>query len=256
MAGHPRCFVIMPFRTELTPVWESIRKVVEEHFGGVAVRSDEILKPGTIHEQMQSELRRADFCIADVTGNNPNVLWELGFAHALEKSVVCLWQATDKLPFDIHSQRMFQYSLSDLRGLETKLAAVVRATLGDLATTPASTGPRYDELVDLRNKLQHKQPLANGSRNLWTIVSEAVRADANPDWTMNDAKRLMQLIRKKASSPTEHQNTFWWLIVYGVFGYDQIQRFTFDDVVGQTLELVRITNRGLKLLEWLRDDRM
>ena len=51
----------------------------------------------------------ADFIIADITERSPNVLYELGIAHALAKPVVILTQTADDVPFDLGSRRILIY---------------------------------------------------------------------------------------------------------------------------------------------------
>lgn len=52
----------------------------------------------------------ADYLIADLTGRNPNVYYELGIAHALMKKVVLLAQDLQDIPFDLKHQRILEYS--------------------------------------------------------------------------------------------------------------------------------------------------
>lgn len=52
----------------------------------------------------------ADVIIADVTGLNPNVFYELGLCHALDKKVILITQDISELPFDIRSYRVDEYT--------------------------------------------------------------------------------------------------------------------------------------------------
>jgi nucleoside 2-deoxyribosyltransferase len=76
----------------------------------IVVRADKLNTPGRITLQVEKEIGVADFVIADVTDNNPNVLWELGFAHALERPSVILSQDIGQAPFDFRDFRMIQYT--------------------------------------------------------------------------------------------------------------------------------------------------
>ena len=85
----PYVFILMPF----TEQWsEAVHEAISRSCGGVEVekgvlsweRADDIAEPGRITDQIIASIHRADVIIADVTSNNPNVMFELGFAHALE----------------------------------------------------------------------------------------------------------------------------------------------------------------------------
>ena len=52
---------------------------------------------------------RADLIIADLTGRNPNVFYELGYAHALHKNTVLITQSIDDVPFDLRHRQMIKY---------------------------------------------------------------------------------------------------------------------------------------------------
>jgi nucleoside 2-deoxyribosyltransferase len=82
---------------------------------------------GTIMNQVWDYIRHADAVIADVTGRNPNVLYEAGMAHALGKPVVLLLQETETAPFDIAAERRIPYRLENLPRLEQELGKAIAA---------------------------------------------------------------------------------------------------------------------------------
>jgi hypothetical protein len=71
-------------------------------------------------------IRKADVMVADITGNNPNVFYEVGLAHALGKDVILISQDV-KAPFDIANSRREDYSLSSLDVLTAKLTDAFNA---------------------------------------------------------------------------------------------------------------------------------
>jgi len=76
-------------------------------------------------EQIRSAIQQARFCIADVTRSNPNVLYEVGLAHASSKPIILLAEEGSHLPFDLAHQRVvfygddFQNAHDALRGAIT-----------------------------------------------------------------------------------------------------------------------------------------
>jgi nucleoside 2-deoxyribosyltransferase len=82
------CFVIMPFSGDFDDVYSSIKLGVEGALstsGGRCFRLDESRPAGRITERLLGELQSAAFCVADLTGNKANVMWEVGYAMALAK---------------------------------------------------------------------------------------------------------------------------------------------------------------------------
>ena len=82
-----KIFVMMPFRQEFDAVRSSVR-VAADRAKVECVLADEIVEAGPISDQIVAEIRRSWACIADVTGQNPNVAWEIGFAQALGKKLL------------------------------------------------------------------------------------------------------------------------------------------------------------------------
>ncbi len=123
------CFVIMSFRSKvLDQVYENHVKRVMESLGFEVKRDDEISEINVIVQGIWTQLNRAGLVIADLTDNNPNVLYELGICHAMGKKVVLLAQRAQEIPFNLRHWRAIVYSPTP-RGcslLEEELASVVK----------------------------------------------------------------------------------------------------------------------------------
>jgi len=65
----------------------------------------------SVFEQIREVLNEADFVIADLTDANPNVMWEVGFAQALNKPVLLLVKDSDsmKVPFNVSGYLLHAY---------------------------------------------------------------------------------------------------------------------------------------------------
>lgn len=111
--GNLMAFLAMPF----TQPWsDSTHAMVRESIRQAGlpielVRLDEVRSPGRITQQLVEELQLADFLVADITGANPNVIWELGFAEGLKKHSVVIRKRDDDtdVPFDIYDHRQVRY---------------------------------------------------------------------------------------------------------------------------------------------------
>lgn len=123
-----RCFVIMPF----TLSWSStiytdcIRPNVES-LGLTCMRADNLNGP-IIVEDVWTEINMAAFIVADVTGQNSNVMYELGIAHTLGKPVILLTQELDKIPFDFKHHRHYEYvnQISGKSFFEKEFKGIIR----------------------------------------------------------------------------------------------------------------------------------
>jgi hypothetical protein len=135
------CFVLMPFNEAMDQVYGYCIKPMVEECGLDPLRADEIYGSTSIIEDIQSHIREAAVVIADLTGKNPNVMYELGYADAFGKTVIIITQDMEDVPFDVRHRRCLIYR-SDLKGtaklgdqLGKSIVSVVRA-IGDGGVNP------------------------------------------------------------------------------------------------------------------------
>jgi hypothetical protein len=126
-----RVFVAMPFEASHSKtLWKLIQSICEIH-ELVPRRGDSNQAAHSIVSDVLEELERAEMVIADLTGLNPNVLYELGISHVRCDSVVLLCQRGQALPFDLASIRCLFYDLSTPLGRE-ELAVSLGRVLEEL----------------------------------------------------------------------------------------------------------------------------
>jgi hypothetical protein len=119
--GSVSCFLVMPFSTEWSEsVTESLRKVCKR-MNIHALRGDDIFRPTDILDDIWDGLTSADFVIAEITGKNANVFYELGMAHAIGKPVLILAQNVKEIPFDLKTRRILEYRSDQLEIMEQEL---------------------------------------------------------------------------------------------------------------------------------------
>jgi hypothetical protein len=107
----PLCFVLMPFGkkmdaagrvTNFDSVYTKIIAPAVERAGLEPIRADEEKIGGAIHKPMFERLMLCHYAVADITGANPNVFYELGIRHAMRpRSTVIVFGEGTVLPFDI-----------------------------------------------------------------------------------------------------------------------------------------------------------
>jgi len=108
------CFVMMPFAEPLGSYYATVYQPAIEKAKLKAVRADaEIFGTGKIIDQIWDGIHSARVLVAELTGRNPNVLYELGLAHALRKPVVLVSSNKDDVPFDVQHVRVIYYDMRD-----------------------------------------------------------------------------------------------------------------------------------------------
>jgi hypothetical protein len=91
----------MPFEASFDDVYMLGIKPAAEDAGAYCERIDEQIFAESILARLYNQIAKADLIVADMTGRNPNVFYEVGYAHALGKTVILLTKNADDIPFDL-----------------------------------------------------------------------------------------------------------------------------------------------------------
>jgi hypothetical protein len=126
------CFIISPIGEENSEIRARadevlefiIMPVVREQLHYDVKRSDMIANPGLITNQVIQHIANDDLVIADLTGHNPNVYYELAIRHAVRKPLVQIILKGEVLPFDVKVMRTIQYDLT-LPGVKAAKATLL-----------------------------------------------------------------------------------------------------------------------------------
>ncbi len=100
-APKPFVFTLMPFDKKFDDTYKLGIKVAADDAGGYCERVDEQIFDERMLDRIYNQINKADVIVADLTDRNPNVFYEVGYAHALEKRVILLTQSADDIPFDL-----------------------------------------------------------------------------------------------------------------------------------------------------------
>lgn len=108
------CFVLMPFSDDFEGVYKVVKSVLQSH-GLSCKRADEVTMAGNVMNQILQEIRKADMIIADLTGKNANVFYEIGHAHAHKdpEKVIILTQRGEDVPYDLQALRYIKYESNE-----------------------------------------------------------------------------------------------------------------------------------------------
>ena len=121
-------FHLCPFQDPFDSIYRDHIRPTANKMGFTIDRADEIYGTQPIIEDIWEAINCAEIIIADVTGRNPNVMYEIGMAHTIGKPVVIITQAIDDVPFDLRHQRCIVYSYTPpgCRDLENKIEGTLR----------------------------------------------------------------------------------------------------------------------------------
>lgn len=126
----PKAFVVMHFGVNYDALYQDVIKNVCENNGYSVYRADEGLDTGLILNDIISAIQNSALVIADITPDNPNVFYEVGFAHALNKPTILLNEKNqrEKLPFDISGFRTIFYdnTIGGKKIVEEKLTQFIQ----------------------------------------------------------------------------------------------------------------------------------
>lgn len=138
-----KVFVIMPFEDKFFEIYEMLKRQFEEDFlfshAGEEDNQQNILK------DIVQAIYDADIIIANLTGLNPNVFYELGVAHTLNKKVIIITEDISTLPFDLKSYRAKEYSTHFVKFAEL-LDALKKYMYGAITGETSFSNPVADFL--------------------------------------------------------------------------------------------------------------
>jgi hypothetical protein len=179
-------FVIMPFKPEFDDVYAAIKQTVEAATTGAnsCFRSDEMRPAGRITDRMLGHLQSADLCIADVSGNNPNVMWELGYVMALQKPTIVITQKIADLPFDLRDMQSIEYERNRLNGtLAPHLRRVVADTIAAQKAVPkrSESGDSHTKglVSELMDEVKQLKAMISETVSSWKPSGPPSRSDAH-----------------------------------------------------------------------------
>ncbi|WP_193353638.1 nucleoside 2-deoxyribosyltransferase, partial [Acidovorax sp. CF316] len=118
--GKPFVFVLIPFKNDFDDIYRLGIKETADKVGLRAERVDEQIYAESMLERIYQQIKAADIIVADMTGQNANVFYEVGYAHALNKLCILMTQNSSDIPFDLKQHRHIVYGNS-IVGLQNSL---------------------------------------------------------------------------------------------------------------------------------------
>ena len=177
----PFVFVLMPFHSNFDDIYEVGIKAACLSADTDCARVDEQIFVENILERVYNQIAGADIIVSEMTGRNPNVLYETGYAHALRKCVIPLTQNVDDIPFDLKHYPHIIYNPKDIDKLKTELARSIRWFIDNPITDVVRRVKvlsyeleKWKELHNLLNSLYMEFVYCdNEAKNLYYVLSES-----------------------------------------------------------------------------------
>lgn len=217
MSIRPFAFVLMPFDKSFDDIYKLGIQAAAEDAGIVAERVDEQIYSEGILERIYRQIKNADFIIADMTGRNPNVFYEVGYAHAHEKPCTLLTQSANDIPFDLLHHRHIVYE-SSIKTLKEKLSQEfkwhkdelskrkikpisvdLKSAEGDLSKNDWSAVGTMDLVLDLHNKTEKRSPDIDAiylyTKNTWKFTQDGQECPSTAAGTPEAADRVKHFVK-------------------------------------------------------------
>jgi hypothetical protein len=215
MSTKKNCFIISPIGEDASDIRKRADQVLKHILTPAAqacgydpIRADKISEPGMITSQVIQHIVDDPLVIADLTGMNPNVFYELAIRHAIRKPLVQIVNKGEKIPFDVAGMRTIPVDHHDLDSVEEakaeiqKQIKVVEGKKPDQIESPISVS------VEIQSLRQSDRP---EDRTLAEIVSalSQMRSDvASLDKRLSEPDKLIppQYLRdvlRQFSGPTD-----------------------------------------------------
>jgi O-acetyl-ADP-ribose deacetylase (regulator of RNase III) len=208
-----KCFVIMPFGEKkdldgkpinFDKIYTDFIKSAVTELGIECIRCDEIGETGWIHSKMFKHIFDADVAVVDITSLNPNVFYELGIRHALNKYVTVLIRKTGTpTPFNIQGFQIMEYNPENAESILKGRQKICEFIQNGLASR-AVDSPVYEVLDDLTveirsRKLSKKQTymyqLKNVSGKQIGMITGDIQNIKDIDVWVNSENTNMQMAR-------------------------------------------------------------
>lgn len=234
-----KCFVIQPFDGgKFDKLYADVFKPAIEDAGLEAYRVDGDPRASELFEKILEGIERSDLCLAEVSTDNPNVWFELGYAfafHRAEVAIVADRARVEKPPFDIKNLRIVAYdddSSSDFAKLRSSTTERIRAVLEN----KKSQGPDSRRFFDL------------GSLHDYEIA--ALRVVAQHVNEPDEGITAVQYQEKMARLGFSREDAT--LALGTLRQMEMLERFEYEDWNGDVYWLHRLTSKSTR---WLRSNR-
>jgi len=160
-----------PIRKRADQIMKHVIEPVTSKSGYEIIRADKISKPGIITSQIIEHIINDALVIADLTGHNPNVFYELAVRHTLRKPVIQLIEEGQLIPFDVSTTRTIYINHQDLDSVDKAKRELEEQTKA-VEKDPTSVDSPISMAFDLQRFKQSRTPESKAIAELRAYLQE------------------------------------------------------------------------------------
>jgi len=225
-----QCFVIAPIGKEGSDIRLRSDKILNHILRPVAldcgyrtVRADEISEPGSITTQIIDHVLNDPMVIADLTGSNANVFYELAIRHVIRKPYVQIIQKGERIPFDVAGMRTVEIDHTDLDSV-AQAKEEIKKQITHTAKNPTKVESPVSTAIDFESLRRSGDPEKRQLADIMTAVQ-------------NLGKTVIYLAKKLEALPLSSTNVLENLLA---FAWNDLptseklsvaERFTFEKIL-------------------------
>ncbi|MGC1378695.1 MAG: hypothetical protein WA821_20860 [Anaerolineales bacterium] len=269
MSDLKTCFVIAPIgepdseiRKRSNQILEYVIKPAANECGYEPLRADQISEPGIITSQVIQHIIDDPLVIADLTGRNPNVFYELAIRHAIRKPLIQMIANDEQLPFDVAGTRIIKVDYRDLDSVDEAKAEIIKQITA-VMKDPSKVDSPISMSLNLQNLKQSEFPEQRSLADIIEAISEVnlgiknIQNAMKPEPTLVNKARLiyidtfMTIIRDKAEFLCSRVDGFsQWVISPDLDDEEKSNRRRELDLF--TKQLLKIGDMAVKLQNSLK----
>lgn len=248
--GRPKCFVISPIGKPDSDLRKSadqaLKHLIVKALGDEyeITRGDEESNPGSITSQIVESILEADLVVADLSGFNPNVYYEVAIAHGYERPTVHMQRSDEAPAFDLKDMRIVRYDLRDpdkLEEAQKSLSEFARFARDNSrrVRTPLSDAKPFVQIADSADPVaQSNLEVMEQLRALRSEVRSMGRGStAAPRSSNPDVRSLRIIIENAIARDAMIESDFSDAITMGTSNaFDRWSRRTLSKISGLTDE--------------------
>ena len=217
------CFTIMPYGGYFDSYYAHIYCPAIESCNLEPRRADDLFRPGSIVGDIWDLTKKATVILADLTGKNPNVFYELGLAHAITRPAILIAQSMDDVPFDLRGLRIIIYDRNEHNWgehLKIKIEKAIKETIASpdeaIPTTfldirgvkKVEVTPEAKEWLEIKRALEiikrglsMRPNMGDGLGSKYGFLLN--NGEVNEDAKLYVAKEFMELVKSKVALTDE-----------------------------------------------------
>lgn len=117
-------------------------------------RADRLSSSGVITNEIVDHLVKSDIVVADLTGHNANVFYELAIRHVIRKPFVHMIALGERIPFDVGATRAIRFDIHDLRSAQAARIALETTMREEMAKSAQDIVSPFTMGLDLTISLR------------------------------------------------------------------------------------------------------